>query len=506
MTITVKTESLSGWSSKELHPPFSAGNLLELLRENGSVLQAPCGGHGVCGKCKVLLQNSQGVSYVLACETPVTDGATVVIEQERQMKVSNSGSCCTWPADAAFEGLGASIDVGTTTLVVRIVDLSSGEILASVGKSNPQISFGADVISRISACTKGSLDVLHSLIVEALQEMIVEALKSIGKSTGDLCRMVLAGNTTMQHIAAHLDPTSIGVMPFTPQSLFGTEEQLAEGLPPVHFVRCLAGYVGGDVTAGLLAIRIHEHTKPVILLDLGTNGEMALGDASGVIACATAAGPVFEGANIAFGMPAYPGAISKVAWENGKLELSVIDDEEPLGICGTGLIDAISLLLEHEVIDETGYLLDEDEAPEEFAPFIGEEMGQTVFYLTEKIYITQKDVRCLQLAKSAICSGILTMLDARGTSLAEVEKLYIAGGFGEFLNLEHAANVGIFPKELLPCAESVGNTSIEGATALLCNSQAQADLLRIVEASEYVELSLSTEFNNYYVEHMLFGE
>ncbi len=480
--------------------------LLDALRAANVTIDAPCGGNGTCGKCRVMVHDEEGVGYKLACEAPVTDGMEVVVEQARPMEVSTSGASCSWSADGEPGEYGVAIDVGTTTVVCRLVDLSSGEVVATYGRSNPQITFGADVISRITACDAGHLGEMNTLLRDALSSMISLGCAKASIEPSRISRIVLAANTTMEHIAAGIDPSPIGVMPFTPPTLFGYEVDLIEGMVPAHFAKCAAGYVGGDVVAGLLSVGMLESDKPMILLDLGTNGEMALGDKNGIVTCATAAGPVFEGANIRFGMPAYPGAISRVGFEDGELKLTVIGDEDPVGICGTGLIDAVALMLEQGVVDGSGLLLDDDEVPEHMARFIDELDGENVFRLSESVCVTQKDIRCLQLAKSAVCAGIYTMLDDRGVDIDEVDALLIAGGFGEYLNLSNAARVGLFPAELLPCAKSVGNTAIEGATAMLVSSEARSHLDDVVAASSYLELSLHSGFNTYYVETMMFEE
>lgn len=479
---------------------------LDLLRENGVYIDAPCGGNGTCGKCRVLVRDDQGLSWRLACETPVSDGMEIVVEQARKMEVSEGGMRHAWLADGKQGEYGIAIDVGTTTVVCRLVDLATGETVATYGRSNPQIPFGADVISRITACVEGHLEDMRSLLVDSLAGMIDEACAQAGVSRTSVTRMTLAGNTVMEHIAAGIDPTPIGTMPFTPPTLFGTYVDFIEGMPQALFTPCAAGYVGGDIMGGLLAVRMRESEHPMILLDLGTNGEMALGDSSGIVSCATAAGPVFEGANITYGMPAYPGAISQVSYEDGDIKLTVIGDADPIGICGTGLIDAVAMMLDRGVVDGSGLLLDEDEVPEDMARYLVDHDGESAFRLTEGVYITQKDIRCLQLAKSAVCAGIYTMLEERNMEPSDVGSLLIAGGFGVYLNLESASRIGLFPAEMLPVAKSVGNTAIEGATAELVSIDARDEIAAIVEATHYLELSTSATFNSFYVETMMFEE
>ena len=478
--------------------------VLDVLQEQRVDIQATCGGVGKCRRCQVLVRDEQGLSYRLACTTPVADGMEVVVERAGAMEVMQSGVACTFPLDAGAHGFGMAVDIGTTTVVAHLHDLSTGERLATVGRPNPQIAFGSDVISRISASVDGKLDMMTEIIQDALREMKAKLCKTAKVRPEEVRRVAIAGNTVMQHIAVGLPPDTIGVNPFTPLSLFGDTRDIEE-LGPCYFARCVAGYVGGDITAGMLACGLGENGTR-LFLDLGTNGEMALSVGDRVVCCATAAGPVFEGANIYFGMPASPGAISQVSFADGGVQASVIGDVAPIGVCGTGIIDAVALMVKLGVVDDTGFLLDADELDEPVASWMGRENDKNVFYLTADhlVYITQDDVRSLQLAKAAVCAGIMTMVDAAGIQVSDIETLEIAGGFGAYLNLESAAAIGLFPAELLSCASSVGNTSGEGATALLLSSAAREREAQIVEQCTYLELSTSAEFNDYYIEMMEF--
>ena len=479
-------------------------SVLDVLQAQRVDIQATCGGVGKCGRCQVLVRDDEGLNYRLACMTPVKDGMEVVVERAGAMDVVQSGVSGAFPPDEGATGYGMAIDIGTTTVVAHLHDLATGERLASVGRSNPQIAFGSDVISRISASIDGKLDLMTGIIQDAMREMKAKLCATAGVAPEQVVRCAIAGNTVMQHIAVGLPPDTIGYNPFIPLSLFGDEHEI-DGLGACYFTRCIAGYVGGDITAGMLACELDKGGTR-LFLDLGTNGEMALAANGRIKCCATAAGPVFEGANVHFGMPASPGAISQVSYEDGVVKLKVVGDVEPIGVCGTGIIDAVALMVRLGVVDDTGYLLGADELDEPLASLAGRENDRNVFYLTadRSLYITQDDVRSLQLAKAAVCAGILTMMDAAGIQVSDIGKLEIAGGFGAYLNLKSAAEIGLFPKELLSCAKSVGNTSGEGATALMVSSIAQVREDEIVEKCDYLELSTSSEFNEFYVEMMEF--
>ncbi len=490
-------------------------SVLDALRAAGIAVTATCGGHGVCRKCRVLVHDDEGVSYKLACETPVADGMEVSVDTNYGMMVSLVGMQSKWGSDGAGWGYGFAIDVGTTTVVCRLYDLESGRLMGTVGRTNPQIVFGGDVISRITACKEGHLKDMSKLLGDLLVDMALELVNKAGIELSQVSYTVLAGNTVMEHIAAEFDPTSIGVAPFTPYTLFGMEldylafEQGSIAAGTTYFAPCISGYVGGDITCDLLAIDILNAEGPTLLVDLGTNGEIALGDASGVLTCATAAGPVFEGGNIKYGMPAYPGAISKVTFSGGNFGYTVISGADPTGICGTGLIDCVALALMHGIIDETGRILDDDEidcvCSHGMERAVCEHDGQRCIQISDNVYVTQKDIRNLQLAKAAIVAGIRTLLKAKGIDVSEVKDFVIAGGFGQFLDLGAAARVGLIPDELLYCARSVGNSAIEGASALLLSDEATDELDSIVGACEYIELSESKEFNEFYLGSMTFA-
>ena len=483
---------------------YQGETVLDVLQRERIEIRATCGGVGKCRRCQVLVRDDEGLSYRLACLVPAKDGMEVVVERAGAMDVVQSGTTSSFPPDEGATGYGIAIDIGTTTVVAYLHDLATGERLATVGRANPQIAFGSDVISRISASIDGKLDLMTGVIQDALREMKAKLCATANVPQDQVVRVTVAGNTVMQHIAVGLPPDTIGFNPFIPLSLFGDEREI-EGLGSCYFARCIASYVGGDITAGMLACEL-DTGGTRLFLDLGTNGEMALAANGRIKCCATAAGPVFEGANIYFGMPASPGAISKVSYVDGEVVVKTVGDVAPIGICGTGVVDAVATMVRLGVVDETGYLLGADELDEPIASLVGSENDRNVFYLTadRSLYITQDDVRSLQLAKAAVCGGILTMMDAAGIQVEDIGKLEIAGGFGAYLDLESAATVGLFPKELLSVASGVGNTSGEGATALLVSSSARAREAEIVEKCDYLELSTSAEFNEFYIEMMEF--
>ncbi|MGI6221427.1 MAG: ASKHA domain-containing protein [Coriobacteriales bacterium] len=483
--------------------------ILHALQDLGAPVHAACGGAGTCGKCRVLVRDGDGLSYRLACQTVVEDGMLVFLEADGgAMNVAETGYASPYPADQGEEGsLGLAFDIGTTTVVCHLHRLSDGVRLATVSCSNPQLAHGADVISRINASMQGRLELMRDAIVTCMRELADEALSSAGLPCGQgVSNTVIAGNTVMEHIACGLPPDSIGTAPFEPLSLFG-DERVIEGYNEKAFLMpCIAGYVGGDITAGLVATGFRARALPSVFIDVGTNGEMVIGCGDRMIACATAAGPAFEGANITCGMPALPGAISRVKVGEDRLDFEVVGGAVPIGICGSALIDALAVLLDLGVVDETGRILGEDEIDGWQAGLVGEVGGSPVVFIARDadIFLTQRDIRNIQLAKAAICGGVLTLLDEYGIGMGDVDELLIAGGFGSHIDVGNAARIGLFPPELAGRARSVGNAAGEGASAVLVSGAAREALSHVVEACGYLELSTSAAFNEHYVECMGF--
>lgn len=480
--------------------------ILDAIQSSGIDFAAPCGGAGTCKKCQVLVKGREGLQYKLACRTKLERGMVVHVESQQAMTITVSSKDSLSFSGTGEEGYGLAVDMGTTTIVCRLHELSSGAIISSAARVNPQIVYGSDVIARITSCMEGHLDELAVLLRNALEEMTDYLCKEARIDRTQIKDMAVVGNTVIEHLAAGLSPVTIGVSPFKPLSFFGSYIPFLPLIDQAYFAPALSGYIGGDITAGLLASNIHESEELQIFLDLGTNGELALGSKKGILSCATAAGPVFEGANIHFGMPARNGAISRVCFDGETLEASVIGDGKAIGICGTGLIEAVAAMLATGVIDETGRILDFDELDEKLVPFVGYYNNAPVFYLTEdaSLFITQADIRNLQLAKAAICAGILTLIDAGGFSFDDIGALLVAGGFGDYLDIEAAASIGLFPKEFLGRARSVGNTAIEGASMLLTSPEAREDVESIAATSTYIELSTSSRFNMLYMDQMGF--
>ena len=484
----INVKSNEGVSEISAH---SSETLLQALRRAGFIIEAPCGGNGTCGQCKVKADGEE----VLACRTECAGVKMVEIPEdsaEGEVRVDVISIAPHSQTDAGgIAGLGLAVDIGTTTVAAYLYDLQTGRCLDSMGAMNEQRSFGADVISRIShAKTRAGIDEMCLAIRRQITQMADAMCSAQNKSPGQIQYISIAGNTVMEHLFAGLDPTGIGVAPFIPESLFGEEFPASEFFDwaakdcRVYLCPCVAGYVGGDITAGLVSSgAVHEHQK-VLFIDIGTNGEMAVGNKDGFICCATAAGPAFEGAQIECGSPARDGAINKVEED---LSFTVIGDTDPASVCGSGLIDAVAAFLKNGIIDETGFMEDEE------------------YHFSDEVYLSGQDIRQVQLAKAAIRAGAQTLLIKRDMSYDDIGKVIIAGGFGAFMRIKSACAIGLLPPALMEKIIYAGNTAGKGA-AMALTEQGRAQIERLHSLCEYEELSSSQEFNSCYIEAMMFDE
>lgn len=475
--------------------------LLSALRRAGFSIPAACGGRGKCGKCRVSVN---GVSR-LACKVYPAEGDTVLLPESAGGRILTETPAIS-AAASAQSGYAAAVDLGTTTVAVRVYELNSAKAVAEQSAWNAQSGYGADVISRIQHTIDApdGLSELSSLIRAQVQKLVEACLDEASISPSELKGIALAGNTVMQHLFAGLSVQSIAAAPFKPQTLFdGDVRDLLCGAP-VFYSPCVAGYVGGDITAGLLASGLYERPERSLFLDIGTNGEMALGGADGFCCCAVASGPAFEGAGISCGMPALSGAVSRVGFDRGFL-WETVGAVQPRGICGSGLLDLIAVLLRLGAIDESGRLLPPEEAPESVRRHIKSDgRGNGVFYLTDEVYLTAQDVRNLQLAKAAVAAGIRVLLDKRGMDETMLDNVYIAGGFGNYIDPESAMAIGMLPrlpKEKLKC---VGNTSLAGAALAALREENRAALLDIARKCDYIELSGNRDFTRAFTDNMAF--
>ena len=512
--ITVKganeTLSIPGASEESL--------LSALLRGGITQVDAPCGGKGRCGKCGVAVTGPVRTidtnevrtaedELLLACRYAPAGDCVLTLPATADMHVVTDGA---GRLPAGGEGLGLAVDIGTTTVAVFLYDLATGTSLGSVGERNAQRGFGADVISRITACGEGKLPALRDGIRDQIVSLAERLCRRAGRTTADIRKVTVAGNTVMEHLFDGLDPTGIGVAPFRPESLFDDHRPAAAVLPAlgtdadVYLCPCVSGYVGGDITAGLVASGADRAEGLWLYMDIGTNGEMALGDRDGFLTCATAAGPAFEGAEIACGMDGSAGAIDKVWVEDGDIAVHVIGEGTARGLCGSGLIDAVSALLSMEVIDETGRMATADELPEPLRNRVFTlPDGFGTFRLKDDVYLAAKDVREVQLAKAAVRAGAETLLSRMGKTAGDITQLVIAGGFGSFMDKNSALHIGLLPQVPVERIRHAGNAAGAGAVLAL-HAQGETRLAEFAKKCDYLELSSARDFMERYIDCMSF--
>ncbi len=451
------------------------GQTLHSLLASHGLIHAPCGGQGTCGKCAVMRDGRE----VLACQTPVDRDMTVTLpEQTPQEK----------PTQA--RGSAAAFDIGTTTLVCYLLG-SQGDVLCQASCRNPQAGFGGDVISRIRAAQAGHQAVLTAQLRAAMADL----LSRVCEAPEEIHTVCVVGNPAMQQLFLGLPVDNLARLPFAPVLTRGQGLPCGDCLPICPKARLLvvpdiSGFVGADTVAGVLATGLHQAREMTLLVDIGTNGEMVLGDCRRMVACSTAAGPALEGAGIQFGMGAEPGAIDHVYLEAGRLQCSVIGGGEARGICGSGLIDAIAAAMDLGLVDPRGKLLTE----EKYIP------------LADGVRLTQEDIRQVQLAKGAICAGIQRMAGYMGISLEAIRHVVLAGAFGSYLDPEKACRIGMIPSVLMKKITAAGNTAGAGAVRIAASPGLLAAADEIAGKTELLELAGLPEFPRSFARAMLLPE
>lgn len=547
--------------------------ILEAERKAGLVPDAPCGGLGKCGKCRVKANGQM----VLACQTEVredmevdtlmgdsgyeilTEGSErkvafnpdlmqqkVVLckpemgdnssEWERLVRQLANGDHLKPDLKIASElyryrkeaeewyvisagdeilDIGreekkicfAAFDIGTTTVVGYLLDALDGQVLALKSRMNPQAQYGADVIMRANYALEYGTEPLSSCIQKAVDEMIMELAKTAGRERTDICQICVVGNTCMHHLFLGISPASLVHAPYTPaisQGLTLKAEQYGLHIRErgqLILLPDIAGYVGADTCGCLLALRQDQMEEISLMIDIGTNGEMVLGNRERLACCSTAAGPAFEGAKIECGMRGASGAVDHVVYRDGNWEYTTVGNTAPTGLCGSGLIDLVAQLYKAGFIDESGHLESGQEKPNIFMLVPPEKAGNG-----RGVYLTQKDIGEVQLAKAAIAAGIHLLMKQLGITEKDIDRVYIAGAFGNYMNPESAAVIGMFPLSLLDKITPVGNAAGEGAKTALLNAQERKEMDQVVRNIEFVELAASPEFQDCFVDELCFPE
>lgn len=498
-------------------------SLLELLLEKGHSLNAVCGGTGRCGKCKIRVTEGDVPiadadrrfftteelerGWRLACTLyPETNIRIALPESEGDFAIVGSyisgaplKALPKVPEDGAEE-YHIAIDIGTTTLALQLWNGAENKLCHTVTSVNSQRKYGADVISRMQASQGGRKEELQACIQRDLQQGIQALCRESGIDMSRIKGIAIGCNTTMGHLLLGYDCSGLGVYPYTPVNIApvtGSMEEILgmQGAARVEILPGISTYVGGDIVAGLYACGFSKEEKICLLVDLGTNGEMALGNRHRILTASTAAGPAFEGGNISWGMGSVAGAICSVRLEQRKARIQTIQEKPPVGICGTGVVEVTAELLREGLVDDTG-LLEEEYFQEGFPLGTTEDARQITF--------TQKDIRELQLAKAAIRAGIETLMLRYGITPEQVGRVYIAGGFGYHLDAEKAIAIGMLPEAFANRTRAVGNSSLAGAAAYLRDEKGAAAIRDLLKVSEEISLSLDEDFNDLYMEAMMF--
>jgi len=522
-TITFKPDSIQ----ISVH---SGTTLLEAAGRAGIILNSVCGGRGTCKKCTVLLE--PGHRAVCACQYRIDSDLTVTIPRESRFfgqkiqEGSFEGLVDVKPdvfrkyqqGDPAKAIFGIAVDLGTTTIVAKLMDMVKGKTLASAAALNPQTRFGDDVISRITYARGASeMEQLHKCVIGCLNQLIARLCLDARVEAADVYEMCVVGNTTMNHIFLKLPIAQLGQAPYEAYSLGAHDlspPELGLEISPegnVHTVENVAGFVGSDTVAVALAVDIGSSDDTTLIVDVGTNGEVVLGSKEALFAASCAAGPAFEGARIACGSRAAEGAIQGVAVENGEVLLDVIDAVQAQSICGSGLIDAVSVLLQLGVIDRSGRFVRPDQPAESLPPGVAWRVaaaeGQPAFILAKgerPVFLSQKDVREAQLAKAAIRTGIKLLQDQLSVQDGDIERVYLAGAFGNYISRDSALRIGLLPDVQPQRVRSVGNAALVGAQMALVSEQYRQAAGKLARKIQYVEIANQPRFQDVFAEALLF--
>ncbi len=506
--------------------------LVEAAGQAGIVLNTSCGGRGTCGKCVVRLGPSG--TEVLACQYTVQSDLAVTVPATSRFyahKILDQGLDRTAGLrrtvvekyrDLAAGGVyGIAVDIGTTTVVAKLIDLADGRSVATRAMLNPQTRFGDDVVSRIShAESQAGFDELRASIMEGINELIRGLCESADIEPDAIYEASIVGNTTMNHIFLSFPISQLGQAPYRAHSVEAHDVLpaklglLMNGAGNVHAAANIAGFVGADTTAVALAVAMDSATQMTLVVDIGTNGELLLGTSERLYAASCAAGPALEGARIRHGSRAVDGAIEAVVIDNDDIALDVIGDVPARSICGSGLIDAVAVLLELGIVEASGRFAGVEEVRDRCSEAVAsrwiEFEGQPAFCLAREggsfapaVVLTQKDIREFQLAKGAIQAGTKLLLMKMGIDASGLERVLLAGAFGNYIRPSSAVRVGLLPEVPLEQIHFVGNAAASGAQMLLLSEECRATAATLTRKIQYVEIAHEPAFGEVFAEAML---
>ncbi len=508
-------------------------SVMELARKAGWHIDAKCGGRGSCASCNVLLGEGcyrvftetievmpEQRREVLSCQTYVI-GDCAEIFLPRSSVISFAGARIADEMDIPEHhfnpkfktGFGVAVDIGTTTVVAALIDLQSGKIMSRESLYNQQILKADDVVSRISLCSiEGNLEALQELVIEhTLNPLIHKLCDGTGTDKNDIVHVTLSGNTVMMHIFFGVSPETIGVIPFKPvsNSFSSTARELKIDVNPdarIEDVPSISGYVGGDITSDLHVSNLWKRDGLTLLIDIGTNGEMVASLNGEMTACATAAGPAFEGAGLLHGARAASRAIDTVKYDrNLDFELTVIGDPSPMGLCGSAIIDFIADGFKCGLINAFGRydvdLLKEKDRYENVkgmhaCMLVAAELSAT----GESITVTEHDIAEILKAKAAIYSGLKTLLTELGKTVHEIDHIILAGGFAKHIDIKNAITIGLLPDVPIEKYEVIGNGSLAGAALALLDQSTKQAYLDIIHKPKVITLNKTAHFTSYFQE------
>lgn len=524
-------------------PHEEGATILEALAGEPTVsIAAPCGGRARCGKCAVRVlaprpapepspadrrflsddELARGLRLACTCNA----GLVTELEAPREYRdASIKGElpsfkepASTSPEIAGRGAFAAAIDIGTTTVAAFLVESATGEAVDVLARMNRQSVYGADVLSRIAYAEEHGLDSVAGAIRAQLDAMLGELADRNGAGRGDIGTVVIAGNTTMLHFVAAEDVSGIGRAPFMPIFIEARTYPAAElelHVAPggrALLLPSVSAYVGADIVAAAVAAELDRSPETTLLVDIGTNGELALRHGDALWACSTAAGPAFEGASISAGVGGISGAIRNWERRESTFRFETIGGAEAVGVCGSGLLDLMATLLSDAAVDETGRMVGPGELDEVIDPrayesrIVADTGGEPAFEMAGPYRFTQKDVREVQLAKAAIAAGIDTLLEQAEISAMDLDRVVLTGGFGHHLRISSAVRVGLLPDLDLRRFEPISNGAGTGALMVLRDRQVSDRMSRLQSEIRYIELSGHPFFQDAYIDHMTFPE
>lgn len=499
--------------------------LTQVLRQENLPLNTRCGERDLCKSCSVEVLVDGEYQSVRACQC--------VLERDLHVRVPQQALLAYAPAVLSdyrinvpyaydpilgHEGLGVAIDIGTTTVSLVLVNLENGDVVGRAAGFNKQMHLGDDVLTRINLCysDKPAVQKLqHAILAETILPLVREALLEAQRPIESIKGYVLAGNTTMLHLALGVDPSPMGVAPFTPEFLEHVVRPAGEiGLEPadaqVHCLPGAAAYIGADITSGMLASGLLYEDGPSMLVDVGTNGEIVLKIGDKMYGCATAAGPAFEGSGLSCGIRAGDGAVAHVSIaEDGKFSSDIIGPEgtRAAGVCGSAYVDVLAQGFKQGLLNRNGRIVTDRVLPENLLQNeYGNALVLAVGQGARKILVAETDIARLLQAKAAIAAGILTLLQRINLSPKDVKTLHLAGGFGMHLNLQNAIDCGLFPGFAADQVQLVGNTALAGAYLSCVDESALDELRRAGKSVEIVELNHDPDFEDTYIDQLAIGE